>query len=136
MAKKTILKQQRLRIETMGLTVYCETEFGQYRDVCEAIDKFDYDDYAKWAEDGTKWGHQKLGKSDEKGVVYIAMLPKAGDGQSLVQFCAGLALSTVICTNVNVSVPLVSRLAGVIFSNLKFDEIEVEDEPKTEEGKA
>lgn len=116
-------KKQVLKIQTMGLTVYCGTEFGQYRKECEEIDKYDYASYAKWAEKGGKWGHNKIGKADELGITFVAMLPSRNDGQSLVAFCAGIALATVanVCPN-SVSVPMVSRLAGVIFSNLQIEE--------------
>lgn len=134
MAKRRIFKSQVLKVKTMGLTVYCETEFGQFRKECEAIDEYDYRDYWKWAKDGTKWGHRIIGKGDDNGVQFVAMLPQFNDSQSIVSFCAGLAFSTV-CTvnNNNVSVGMVSRLAGVIWANLETEDIDIEDKPKEEE---
>ncbi len=134
MAKRRVFKSQVLEVKTMGLTVYCETECGQFRKQCEAIDEYDYHDYEKWAKDGTKWGHRILGRGDDNGVKFIAMLPHFFDSQSIVSFCAGLAFSTV-CTvnNNNVSVGMVSRLAGVIWANLQTEDIEYEDEPKKED---
>lgn len=125
MEKQYQFTKQVLNIQTMGLTVYCETEFGQYRNECEAIDKSGYQCYANWAERGGKWGHNKLGTGDECGVTFVASLPKRTDGMSVVSFCAGLALATVstVCPN-SVSIPMVSRLAGVIFNNLQVEEVE------------
>ena len=135
MAKKYLFKQQVLKIHTLGLTVYCETECGQYREECEAIDKYDYDSYVRWAKDDNKWGHQSLGKHDENGMTCIAHLPSRDDGQSIVSFCTGLALAAVsnVCGSINLQ--MASRTAGVIFANLQIEEIEVEDEPKEKEGK-
>ena len=120
-------KKQKLHIETWGLTVYCETEAGEWKQECEAVDRFDYHRYEKWVDDD-HWGHQTLGTCDVHKVVIIAKLPKWSDPQSVVAFCAGLAHATVTLSNPqNVSTPFVSRLAGVIFSNLKVEEVEVED---------
>lgn len=129
----TIFKQQVLRIQTMGLTCYCETEFGQYREECEAIDRFDYHDYEKWAKGGSKWGHRILGTGDTNGVTFVAQLPRFSDSQSVVAFCAGLAFSTIVTVNNNnINVSMLSRLAGVIFNNLHTETIEVEDTEKKE----
>ena len=133
MAKKNqFKKKQKLHIETWGLTVYCETEVGERKQECETIDSYDYHEYEKMFDDD-HWGHLTLGTCDCQKVVIIAKLPKLSDAQSVVSFCAGLAHSTVALANPqNVSTPFVSRLAGVIFNNLKIEEIEVEDEPKKE----
>ena len=119
------LKQQILKIQTMGLTVYCETQCGQYRRECEAISAYQYHEYVEWAKGGNKWGHQKL-QGDENGVTFVVSLPNPNDGQSLVSLCSGLAMACVVTILGfgNFNIQMASRLSGVIFANLQWEDIE------------
>lgn len=129
MDKKYRFKQQIIEVQTMGLKVYCETEAGQYREKAEKIDKLAYADYMSWAESGEKWGYTMLGSGSDLGVTYVAMLPKRYDSQSIVNFCAGLAASTIAAVNDGkISVPMIGRLAGVIFTRLDVEEVEENNE--------
>lgn len=125
--KKRKFKQQIVTVKTMGLTMYCETEFGQYRKECEAIDKRTYEKYAEWAEKGGKLGNQIIGDCNSNGVTMIAKLPNADDGQSIVSFCAGVAMMTVnaVCEG-SFNINMASRVAGVVFSRLEYEEVEEE----------
>lgn len=130
--KKKVFKKQVITIHTMGLTAYCETECGQFRKEGESINKYDYKSYEDWASSGKKWGYTRLGKGDENGVTFAVMLPHFYDDESIVSLCAGLAFQTIANTCPSaISGPMLSRLAGAIYTNLMLtatEEIEEEDE--------
>ncbi len=131
---KTIFKKQVLRVQTLGLVAYCETEFGQFRSECEKSSSYVYNDvYGKWAKKDNKWGFSTLSTNDGNTTSMVVKLPDLSDGESVVNLCASLALIAVnnACSG-HVDTGMVGRAAGVIYNNLILNIETVETEERKE----
>ena len=125
---KVKFKKHVLKVKTIGLKAYCETEFGQYREECMAIDDYGYNHkYADWAKKEEKWGFTALGINNENGATYVVKLPDISDKGSIVNLVASLALSALLYTNKEgINVPMVGRVSEVIYNSLMYETIEEE----------
>lgn len=127
--KKKRFKKQIVHVETMGLTIYCETELGQYKKECEDISIYGYDRYEFSMKKKDRWCWCKL-QEDEgtSGIAYVALLPPYHDQQGVVNFCASLAVAVVehVTRNTN-NASMIGRVAGVIYANLQTEEVETKE---------